>query len=132
VADLKELRRESAEMAEQLLSAVGIPFEATTELQRQLLAAYSFGMLFGMGRLHKLTPPDVHALTIAVLLNAFKYSQDQAVAFAEDLIQSSSSRGNPTTNAVIHRGLDGYRLWKARMMLELKSQLEDIFRIVGA
>jgi len=132
VADLKELRKQSAEMGEQLFSAVGIPFEETTELQRQLLASYSFGMLFVIGRLHKLTPPDVHALTIFVLLDVFKYSQHQAVAFAEDLIQSSSGRGNPTTNAVIHRGIDGYRLFKARLMLELKSQIEDIFRIVGA
>jgi hypothetical protein len=119
-------------MGEALFSALGIPFDETTELQRQLLAAYAFGMLFAAGRLNQLTPPDVHALTISVLLDVFKYSQHQAVAFAEDLIQSSSGRGNPTTNAVIRRGFDGHRLWKARLMLELKSQLEDIFRIVGA
>src|SRR5712691_10658292 len=103
-------------MGEALFSALGIPFEASTELRRQLLASYCFGMLFAGGRLNKLTPPDVHALTIAVLLDVFKYSQHQAVAFAEDLIQSSSGRGNPTTNAVIHRGIDGYRLFKARLM----------------
>jgi Immunity protein 48 len=119
-------------MGEAMFTAAGIPFGETTELQRQLLAAYTFGMLFALGRLHKLTPPDVHALTILMLLDIFKYSQDQAVAFAEDLIQSSSGHGNPTTNAVIRRGFDGYRLWNARLMLELKSQIEDIFRIVGA
>jgi hypothetical protein len=132
VADPKTLRRQSAEMGEALFSVLGIPFDETTELQRQLLAAYSFGMLFAAGRLNKLDPPDVHALAIVVLLDVFKYSQHQAVAFAEDLIQSASGRGNPTTNAVIHRGIDGYHLFKAGLMLEPKSQMEDIFRIVGA
>ncbi len=64
MADLKALRRQSAEMADDLFSVLGIPFEETTELQRQLLAAFSFGMLFVTGRINALTAPEIHALTI--------------------------------------------------------------------
>jgi hypothetical protein len=132
VADLKVLRRQSAEMVDELFSVVGIPFEETTELQRQLLAAFGFGMLFVLGQVNKLTPQEVHALSICLLLDVFKYSDHQATAFAEDLIESSSSRGNPTTNAVIHRGIDGHMQWEAGLTSDLKSNLEDIFRMIGA
>jgi hypothetical protein len=132
MADLKALRRQSAEMGHELCSVLSTPFEETTELQRQLLASLSFGMLFAVGCLNKLAPPDLHALSIFLLLDVFKYSEDQAVAFAEDLIAAASGRGNPTINAVIHRGIDGHRQWEAGRMSELKSNLEDIFKAVGA
>ena len=132
VADLKELRKQSTEMGNELFSVLDIPFEETTELQRQLLASFSFGMLFAVGQLNKLTPPEVHALSIYLLVDVFKYSEYQAVPFTEVLIASSSGRGNSTINAVIHRGIDGHRQWEGRQMSELKSNIEDIFKTVGA
>jgi len=130
VSDLKALRRQSAEMANDLFSVVGIPFEDTTEFQRQLLAAFSFGMLFVLGQLNRLTPPEVHTLGICLLMDVFKYSDRQATAFAEDLIESSRGRGNPTIHAVIHRGIDGHRQWEEGLTSDLKCNLEDIFGVV--
>jgi hypothetical protein len=132
MADLKALRAQSAEMGRELCSVLSTPFEETTELQRQLLACFAFGMLFATGCLNKLTPPDLHALSICLLMDVFNYSQDQAADFAENLIASASGRGNPTINAVIHRGIDGHRQWEAGRMSELKSNLQDIFKTIGA
>jgi Immunity protein 48 len=132
MADLKALRRQSAEMGHGLCSVLSTPFEETTELQRQLLASFAFGMLFATGCLNKLTPPDLHALSICLLIDVFNYSKDQAAAFAENLIAAASGSGNPTINAVIHRGIDGHRQWEAGQMSELKGNVEDIFKTVGA
>jgi hypothetical protein len=119
-------------MAGGLFSVVGIPFENTTEFQRQLLAAFSFGMLFALGQFNKLTAPDIHALLICLLMDVFKYSDRQATAFTEDLIESASGRGNETTNAVIHRGIDGHLQWEKGLRSDLKCNIDDIFRSVGA
>jgi hypothetical protein len=132
VKDLKGLREQSADMAGGLFSVLGIRFEETTELQRQLLAAFSFGMQFVIGPRNQLGPPELHALAICLLRDVFRYSEPQAVAFAEDLIASASGCGNPTTNAVIHRGIEGHRQWEDRLTSELKSNLDGIFKIVGA
>ena len=129
---LKALRGQSAQMVGELFAIVGIPFEKTTELQRQLLAAFSFGMLFAVGQCNKLAASEIHALSISLLMDVFQYSDRQATAFAEDLIESASGRGNSTTNAVIHRGIDGHRQWEAGLKSDLKSNVEDIFRVVGA
>jgi hypothetical protein len=56
-ADLVRLRRDVAEMASGLFDALGIPFERTTELQRQVLAAFAFGMTYAAGRTQSRTTP---------------------------------------------------------------------------
>jgi hypothetical protein len=48
-------------MADDLLSVLEVLFEETTELQRQLLASFSFGMLFVIGQINKLTGSEIQA-----------------------------------------------------------------------
>jgi hypothetical protein len=128
---LVPIRREVAEMAEGLFDVIGIPFEQTSELQRQLLAAFAFGMTFAIGQLNRLTAPEVHALAIFYLMDVFRYADHQAVAFAENIIAAASDRKHhPTINAIIHRGIDGHRQWHQRE--ELYANLDEMFRVAGA
>ena len=113
MADIKELQSSLIKMCADLFASVGVPFESTTELQRQVLASFAFGMTFAVGQIEHLTPPQVHALSIAMLVGAFKYSAEQAGAFSSDLIESASGRGNQTIQAIIHRGIDGHLQWSS-------------------
>src|SRR5262245_52233901 len=106
MGDLKNTRAEIAVMASDLFDAIGIPFEKTTELQRQVLSAFAFGMVFAVGQIERLSPPEVHALATAMLMDVYKYSDHQAVAFGNELIDAAGGRGNRTMNAIIHRGID--------------------------
>ena len=107
MADMKELHSSLINMCTDLFASVGVPFESTTELQRQVLASFAFGMTFAVGQIEHLTPPQVHALSIAMLVDTFKYSAEQAGAFSSHLMESGSGDGNPTIQAIIHRGIDG-------------------------
>ena len=89
MADMKALRSSVANMCADLVASVGFPFESTTELQRQVLASFAFGMTFAIGQTEHLTPPEVHALSITMLMDAFKYSAKQAGAFSSRLIESA-------------------------------------------
>jgi hypothetical protein len=132
VADMKVLRSSLASMCNDLIASGGVPFEATTELQRQLLASFAFGMTFAIGQIEHLTPPEVHALSIAMLTDAFKYSAQQAGAFSSHLIESASGRGNPTIRAIIHRGIDGHRQWSSGQTAELSKNVRSVFQAIGA
>jgi len=125
-------RAEVKEMAGGLFRAIGVPFEQTSELQRQVLASFAFGMVFAMGRLKELKPPEVHALAIACLTDVFKYANDQAAAFSIDLVSAASGQGNPTTKAIIHRGITGHAQWQQGDEAGLRANLQDIFRTLGA
>ena len=130
MADLKALRSSLDEMCDDLVASAGVPFEGTTELQRQVLASFAFGMTFAIGQIERLTPPEVHALSITMLIDAFKYSAQQAGAFSSHLIECASGRGNPTIQAVIHRGIDGHRQWSSDRTTEFSENIKSVLQTV--
>ncbi len=120
-------------MASDLFGVVGIPFERTTELQRQILASFAFGMVFAVGQTNRLSPPEVHALAISCLMDVFKYADHQAVAFSSDLIAHTSSNDpDDTHQAIIHRGIDGHQLWQEKQTEQLRANIDGIFNALGA
>ena len=129
---LAPLRAEVNQMAAGLFGLIGIPFERTSELQRQVLASFAFGMIFAMGRLKGLKPPEVHAMVIACLMDVFRYANDQAAAFSSDLISAASGQGNPTTRAIIHRGIEGHAQWHRGDEAGLRTNLQKILQTLGA
>jgi len=132
MADIKELQSSLIKMCADLFASVGVPFESTTELQRQVLASFAFGMTFAVGQIEHLTPPQVHALSIAMLVDAFNYSVEQAGAFSSNLIESASGSGNQTIQAIIHRGIDGHLQWSTGQTAELRENINSVLQAVGA
>ncbi|HEY2467017.1 MAG TPA: Imm48 family immunity protein [Terracidiphilus sp.] len=130
--DLVPCRDEINQMAREVFRTIGLPFEQTSELQRQVLVSFTFGMIFAIGQLRGLTPPEVHAMLTSCLIDTFHYANHQAAAFSEDLIASACGRGNPTTKAIIHRGIDGHAQWQRGDEVGLRTNLHKIFQIVGA
>lgn len=120
-------------MASDLFAVVGIPFEQTSELQRQILGSFAFGMIFAIGQAKGLSPPEVQALAISCLIDVFKYSDHQAGAFSADLItHASNSDPNDTHKAIIHRGIDGHDQWQRKQTAQLRANIEGIFEALGA
>ena len=132
MADMKTMRSTLVDMSADLFASIGIPFEETTELQRQLLASFAFGTTFAIGQIERLTPAEVLALSIAMLMDAFRYSAEQAGTFSTHLIESASGRGNPTIQMVIHRGIDGHYQWNSGRAAELGENIKSVFQAVGA
>jgi hypothetical protein len=129
---LVPIRGEIAGMAGGLFGVVGVPFEQTTELQRQVLATFAFGMIFAVGRVHRLLPAEVHALSICCLQDVFRYSDEQATAFCAVLIAAASSNDpKDMKRPIIHRGINGHRQWQMGQTELLKANLEGIFKVLG-
>jgi hypothetical protein len=130
---LISMRRDVAKMAEDLIDVVGVPLEQTTELQRQILATFAFGMIYAEGRMRALSPPEVQALAISCLMDVFNYADHQAGAFSAALIQHASNNDpQDTHSAIIHRGIDGHRQWQAGDVAQLKENVLGIFDALGA
>jgi hypothetical protein len=131
---LAPVRAEIATMANDLFVVMGVPFEQTSELQRQVMATFASGMIFAEGRVRELRPPEVHALVVACLTAVFKYSDQQADSFSTNLISaaSSHSRTPSTTGAIIHLGVDGHRQWQQKKTDELRTNLREVLRTVDA
>lgn len=107
-----------------------IPFQESTELERQIIAAYLFGMANGllMDRQLGCTPEQVEPSMIIVLCNVFSYARHQAAAFINDMIASLQSKDEANTlYVIIHRGLDGYFAFQAG---EKQPVIQDVTAII--
>lgn len=106
-------------------------FEQTSELERQILAVYAFGMAEGMRQTEylSLNIMQVESGIIGMLNSVFQYSIRQAQDFTHIMITNLKSKDPENTYyAIIHRGLDGYYLWKDE---KKKTVINDIVQIIN-
>lgn len=126
---VKNAAHELRHFSMNLFSLLKINLENTTELERQVLAAFCFGALNAIIQREELNQPQAHAITLALLINDFKYSEKQAVAFAEDLIKATKKEHHPVMHTIIHRGIDGHLQYTENKEDELRH---NIFGILNA
>ena len=104
---------EVMEMVDTFLSLVTIE----DELDRQLAAAYIFGMVNGTAQKESLTPEDVQALMVHIGIDKLTYSEEVAYQMTQFVIDATDEEFHPTVNAIIHRGLEGYFLLSCKLKL---------------
>lgn len=108
-----------------------VSFDNTSELERQIISVYLFGLLDGIrqDKYSDLTPLQVKKSISHILGSVLGYTLNQADDFTEDMINNLQS-GDPqnTIYAIIHRGLDGYFMWIKNKNDEV---VNDIYSIVG-
>ncbi|WP_338555028.1 Imm48 family immunity protein [Paenibacillus sp. KS-LC4] len=107
-----------------------VKFEKTTELERQVIAAFCFGAINAVIHRDDLSQPQAHALIISLLINQFNYSETQAVAFAEDLIKATNKEHHPVMNSIIHRGIDGHYQYEGKDFENLKKNILEVINVV--
>lgn len=130
--DLKPIRAQRQQMALDLLHTANIDLASANPAQRQLLAMFTFGMAFGASLDDELSPAETHALSIAWLMDAFNYTEQEAVAFAQRLINASANRETDEfTNTVIHRGIEGYIQWRNEDEKLLRQNIQEILAAIG-
>ena len=85
-------------------------FQGDTQA-KQVLSLYCFGGLGALAIQHKMSPPQAHAVALALLNSFFGYPPEDAAAKAQACITATPDRTShlyPT----IHRGLDGFLRWQ--------------------
>ncbi|MEK5029623.1 Imm48 family immunity protein [Paenibacillus sp. FSL M7-1046] len=127
---VNHVSRELRLFSNELFELIGIRFEDTSELERQVIAAFCFGALNAIVQRDELNQPQAHALIVALLINEFKYSEKQAVDFAEDLIHATHKEYHPVMNAIIHRGIDGHYQYEKNMLDDLRSNILEVINTV--
>mgnify|MGYP004505511423 FL=1 len=117
-------------MANDLFKILEINLEETSEMERQVIAAFLFGMINAYALDEKINPPKVHGTMIGILINEFKYSEKQACEFVQILINSSSREYHPTMYTIIHRGIKAYYDYKEAKEKEVYDNLTYIIDII--
>lgn len=119
---------EVMEMVGTFLSLVTIDLE--DELDRELAAAYIFGMLNGTAQKESLTPEDVQALMVRIGIDKLTYSEEVAYEMTQFVIDATDEEFHPTVNAIIHRGLEGYFLYSDQEFDALSEDFNEVVQVV--
>lgn len=118
------------EMVTATFEMLDIRMEKMTEVERQIIAAFSFGMINGAALDAGTDSVTVQGTMVGVLIGKFGYSEKQAMDFMQLLIESTNREFHPTMHAIIHRGLEGYHDYKVQKFNEVHENLADILDTV--
>ncbi len=116
----------SSSMTNDLFEILEISLEETSEIERQIISAFAFGMLTAYAIDERIEQPKVHGTMIGILINQFKYSEKQACEFTQILINSTDREYNPTMDTIISRGIQAYDDYKADKEKEVYDNLTFI------
>ncbi len=120
------------ELIELYSKEINLSFEKTTELERQVLAVYFFGMSNGLMQHLKLknTPMEIAEMIKNNLIDVFNYSYEQAQQFFDSMVNDLQSKDLRNTQyVIIHRGLDGYFAWEEG---QKSNVIKDVRQIINA
>lgn len=119
------------EFLELYLKETNTLLENISELERQVLSVYFFGMSDAL-RQSKTTDSNANEIALIImntLVNVFKYSKDQSEQFFYSMIENLQSKDSKNTHyAIIHRGVEGYFAWEKG---EKISVIKDVCQIVN-
>lgn len=121
---------ESNELVDNLFNILEITLEETTEVERQVISAFSFGMISAMALENNVEQHVVHGTMIAILINKFKYSEIQSSQFTQTLINSTDREYYPTMYTIIHRGIEAYYDYKNNNENEIYDNLTYMIDII--
>ena len=80
-------------------------------MEKQVLSAYAFGGVNVLSQQRGFSPPQAHAMALALLDRFFRYGAQDSAAKAQALINATGDKRS-SLNAIIHRGIDGFMAWQ--------------------
>lgn len=113
------------------LKETDITFEDISELERQILSVYFFGMSDALRQSKAVnnSPDEISLTIINTLVSVFRYSQEQAEQFFYGMINALQSKDSQNTQyVIIHRGVDGYFAWEKGDKITV---IKDVCQIIN-
>ena len=128
---IEEAKDEAVLISNMIFSLIDKKFEDTTELERQVLAAFCFGMINAIIFRKELNPLQGHSIASTLLTKVFHYSEEQAEDFTQELINSTDESYHPVMFSIIRRGLNGYQQYVSNEKKQLQANVLEVLAIVN-
>lgn len=87
-----------------------VHFEGDSQA-KQILSVYSFGGISALAMQYQMSPPQAHAVCLALFTKFFGFDPADAAAKAEAVITAAPDRTSHLYR-IIHRGADGFVHWQ--------------------
>jgi len=106
---------ESVATMEQYLRGImshygGAHFQGDTQA-KEILSVYSFGGITALALQHQMSPPQAHAVCLALFTSFFGFEPPDAANKAQAVITAAPDKTSHLYR-IIHRGADGFLHWQ--------------------
>ncbi|MFD3260884.1 Imm48 family immunity protein [Paenibacillus lentus] len=129
---IEDTKGKVAEITSEIFMLLNKQFDDTTELERQILATFCFGIINGIVFERDIPPLQAHSITHSLLVAKFNYSEDQAEDFTQELINSTDEEYHPVMFSIIRRGIDGYRQYFNDDKAQLRANIIEVLDIINS
>ena len=131
MSHIEMFREKSQAMTRAVWDALDAQPNSCTELQRETVGAFAFGMVSSTMMSALVPQPVAYAVIVNLLREEVGYSPDSAARFAEELLKVvSDPEYHDTLYAIVHRGMDGYAQWISGNPIDLTANVRNVWDIV--
>jgi len=117
-------------LVENLFEILEVELEELTEQEKELLIAYSFGMISIMSEESQISKEMEYYSIEKVIIETFKYSKQQAKDMLQELIDSIQKGGKEIFEIMIHQGKFVYPKYKENNYNEVYDRLTNMIDVI--
>lgn len=123
---LKEYR----ELTKKLFEILEVEVEELTEQEKELLIAYSFGMISVMAEENQISLDTKYSAVENVIMEIFKYSKETSTDIRKKLVDSTQKDGSEVFRIMIHQGKYIYPKYKDGNYNEVYDRLTNLIDVI--
>ncbi|KHD35434.1 hypothetical protein NL50_13095 [Clostridium acetobutylicum] len=121
---------ESKKLVKNIFEILEVELEELTEQEKQLLIAYSFGMISMMAEENNILLSMKYFAIEKVILEVFQYSKEKAINIVKDIEDSTEKDDNEVLRIMIHQGKQIYPEYKKKNYNEVYDRLTNLIDVI--
>lgn len=121
---------ESKQLVENLFEILEVDLEELTEQEKQLIIAYSFGMISIIAEENKILLCKQYFAIEKVIVEVFKYSKEKAIKIVKDIEASTEKEDNEVLRIMIHQGKQIYPKYKIKNYNEVYDSRTNLIDVI--
>ena len=117
------------DIADDVIRLAKLDVSKMNEQEKQIAAAFCFGVLNGYSLEHQISAVQIHGAVIAMLVQKLQYDPAVAAQLFDFLVRCTKRDYHPVMYVIIHRGIEGYyQLGDAE---KLRQNISEIIAVVS-
>ncbi|MEJ8553220.1 Imm48 family immunity protein [Tepidibacter sp. Z1-5] len=121
---------ECKELAKNLFEILEIELEELTEQEKELLIAYSFGMISIMAEENQILLSIQYFAIEKVIMEVFQYSKQKTINIIKNILDSTEKGGSEIFRIMIYQGKYVYPKYKDSNYNEVYDRLTNLIDVI--
>lgn len=125
-----EFLKKSEKIVEDLLEILEVDVEELTFKEKELISAYSFGVITSMSKEYTVSEDEVYKTFKDILIKVLKYKEDQAEFIFKRIVKSNEENREEEFKIMIYQGKSIYLDYNNKNYNEVYDNLTNMIDVI--